>query len=60
MKALAWLLGGLLVALLAWGSFHMLIPPVNPTQQPPKQHVQSSCWTCHFVSSSAKITTPTP
>ncbi len=58
--ALGWIVGALLVALVAWGALHVFISPVNPEQKAPEKHFQSSCWTCHFISSSAKVTTPTP
>ena len=55
MKAVAWILGALLVLTFAWGSLHMFIPPVNPKQKAPARHVQATCWACHFVSESAKM-----
>jgi hypothetical protein len=58
--ALGWIVGALLVAVVIWGALHVFISPVNPAQEPPEKHVQDSCWACHFVSESAKITTPTP
>jgi hypothetical protein len=51
----AWIVGALLVLLLAWGALHVLITPVNPKQEAPEDHVQSACWACHFVTESAKV-----
>jgi CBS domain containing-hemolysin-like protein len=57
---LAWIVGALLVAMVIWGALHVFISPVNPKQAAPDRHVQTSCWACHFVSNSAKVTTSVP
>ena len=45
----------LVTALVVWGALHVFITQVNPEQESPSGHFSSACWTCHFVSSNAKI-----
>lgn len=55
-KVLGWA-GGLAAALVvAWGVMHVVIPPVNPEQEPPREHYfEAECWTCHLVLDSAEL-----
>lgn len=54
-KVLGWtgaVLGGA-VALLAL--MHVFISPINPKQEAPDVHIESTCWACHTVSESIEI-----
>lgn len=55
-RALGWV-GGIAAALVvAWGVLHVVIPPVNPEQEPPREHYfEAPCWTCHLVIASAEL-----
>ncbi len=43
------------ILLVVWAALHVMITPVNPEQSPSGSHVQSACWACHLVVSSAGI-----
>jgi hypothetical protein len=45
---------------LLWAVAHIVIVPVNPEQEPPDGHFESSCWACHFVTSSAEVAASSP
>ncbi|MDP2181065.1 MAG: hypothetical protein Q8K99_00650 [Actinomycetota bacterium] len=49
------ILTGIAVALMLVLVMHVLITPVSPRQEAPEGHIQTTCWACHFASSSAKI-----
>jgi len=55
---LVWTIGVFVGVAALWGVAHVLISPVNPAQQPPSGHFQGPCWACHFVTSSAEVTSP--
>lgn len=49
---------GLVVALvIAWAVVHVVITPVNPSQEAPEDHYVESapCWACHFVTDSVPV-----
>ena len=54
-KAAVWLGGTVLVLVLAWGTLHVLISPVNPEQTAPPTHYGGPCWACHFVTRSVPV-----
>ena len=53
--ALRWALAIFAALVIGWGLLHVLISPVNPSQQPPSGHFAGSCWLCHFTSQSVKM-----
>jgi hypothetical protein len=57
-RAVAWVAGIVAVLLLLWAAVHIVISPVNPEQEPPSGHFDSSCWACHFVMGSVEVTEP--
>ncbi len=57
-RVLMWGAGIVIALLLLWAVLHIVISPVNPEQEPPSGHFDSACWACHFVMSSANLTSP--
>lgn len=53
--ALGWALAIVAAVVIGWGLLHVLISPVNPSQQRPSGHFASPCWACHFTSQSVEM-----
>jgi hypothetical protein len=53
-RALTWLVGLVLVVAIVVPLLHVLVLPIQPTQEPPSWHFFKPCVLCHFVSEQAE------